>query len=72
MLLPDDYKDSVERLIQWLYTKRLDLTFPVSKETSNKCYMPLAKVNTLAEKFDICLLRNVIVDELFSLKGPPK
>ena len=70
--LLDDDKNSIERLTKWLYTKKLDLTTPVSKETSEECYMQLAKLNTLAEKYDIHALKNDIVDELFELYKPPK
>ena len=72
MSLPDDEKDSVERMIQWLYTRKLHLTFPVSVETSGVCYMELVKLNALAEKYDICSLRNAIIDEVFDLFKPPK
>ena len=72
MLLPDDDKDSVGRMIHWLYTKKIDLTIPICAETSAECYMQLAKLNTFAEKYDIYLLKNDIVDELFGLKNPPK
>ena len=68
MSLSDDDKDSVERMVQWLYTKKLDVTVPVSKETAQECYMQLAKLNTLAEKYDIYLLQNDIIDELFNLQ----
>lgn len=72
MPLPDDDKDSIGRMIQWLYTRKLNLTVPVSPETSEECYMQLAKLNTLADKYDIYLLTNRIVDELFDLAKPPR
>ena len=72
MKLPDDDADSVERMIQWLYAKNLELTHPISVETSAECYMQLAKLNTLAEKYDIYLLHNDIVDELYDLTETPK
>lgn len=72
MSLPDHDKDSVGRMIQWLYTRKFELTFPVSSETSGECYMQLAKLNTLADKYDIYLLKNQIVDELFDLTKPPR
>ena len=59
-------------MIQWLYTKEFDLTVPASKGTSAECYMQLAKLNTLAEKYDIYLLKNDIVDKLFDLRNPSK
>ncbi len=72
MALPDDDKDAVGRMIQWLYTRNFELTIPISAETSGECYLQLAKLNTLADKYDIYLLRNRIVDELFDLAVPPK
>ena len=71
MPLPDDDKDSVQRMILWLYTRKLELTVPVSAETSEECYMQLAKLNTLADKYAIRLLKNHIVDELFRLSELP-
>ena len=70
--LPDNDKDSVGRMIQWLYTRNFELTTPVSKETSEECYMQLAMLNTLADKYDIFLLKNHIVDELFDLTKKPR
>ena len=71
MSLPDDDKDSVERMIKWLYTRKLELTIP-SKETSEECFMQLANLNTLADKYYIYLLKNRIVDELFDLQKAPR
>ena len=72
MSLPEDDKDSVGHMIRWLYTKKFDLTISVCRETSGKRYMQLAMLNTLAEKYDIYLLKNDIVDELFALTKPPR
>ena len=72
MPLPDDDKDSVGRMISWLYTKVFELTVPVSNETSEECYMQLAKLNTLADKYDIYSLKNQIIDELFKLTKKPR
>ena len=72
MSLPDDDKHTLGRMIHWLYTRKLDLTVPIDSKTSNECYMQLAKLNTLADKYDIYLLKNDIVDELFELKKLPK
>ena len=72
MSLPDDDKDSVGRMIQWLYTRKIELTTPVSKETSEECYMQLAMLNTVADKYDIFLLKNHIVDELVDLTKSPR
>ena len=72
MSLPDHDSGSVERMIQWLYTREFKLTVPVSSETSEECYMQLAELNTLADKYDIYLLKNRIVDELFDLTKSPR
>ena len=72
MTLPDDDKDLVGSMIQWLYTKKLHLTIPISTETIKVCYMELAKLNALAEKYDIRSLRNDIIDEFFELGKSPK
>lgn len=72
MPLPEDDQGSVERMIQWLYTGKYELTVPVSVETSAECYMQLAKLNTLADKYDIYILKNHIVDELFDLTKSPR
>ena len=72
MTLPDDEKDFFGSMIQWLYTQKLHLTMPVSLETSNVCYMKLAKLNALAEKYDIRSLKNDIIDKLFDLGPTPK
>ena len=65
MSLPDDDEDAVECMIQWLYTKKIVLAVPFSRAISEGCHMHLARLNTLAEKYDICALKNDIVDELF-------
>ena len=67
ILLPEDDAESVERLIQWLYTKHFQLVKPTSTVTQEECYMQLATLNTLAEKYNIVALKNQIVDELFTL-----
>lgn len=72
MSLPDHDSDSVQRMVRWLYARELGLTVPVSPQTSVECYMQLAKLNTLTDKYDIHLLKNRIVDELFDLAKPPR
>ncbi len=72
MTLLDDDRHTFGRMIHWLYTRKLDLTVPIDRETSAKCYLQLAKLNTLADKYDIYLLKNDIVDELFDLTKAPK
>ena len=67
MALPDEDPETVERLMQWLYFKFLSLTEAVCSETSEERCWQLARLNTLADKFDIGLLKNSIVDELFAM-----
>ena len=71
MPLADDDKDSVRRMISWLYTKRVECTVPDTEKTSHECYMQLARLNTLADKYDVYLLKNHIVDQIFTLSKPP-
>ena len=65
MSLPEDDRNSVGRMVQWLYTGTFDLIDPVCGDTSSEHFMQLAQLNTLAEKYDIYLLKNDIVDALF-------
>ncbi len=71
MALPEDDPETVERLMQWMYFKSLGLTKAVCPKTSDERYWQLAKLNTLADKFDVGLLKNSIIDELFALKMTP-
>ena len=79
MALPEDDPEAVERFMQWFYFKSLDLTKGVCLKTWNERHWQLARLNTLADKFDIGLLKNSIVDELFAgskeldswVPGPP-
>ena len=66
MALLDEDPETVERLLQWLYSKSFGLTKAVSLETSNERYWQLARLNTLADKFDVGLLKNSIIDKLFA------
>lgn len=72
MSLPDDEIDAVERMIRWLYSEKIPLTNPISSETTSMCYWELAKLGTLADKYDITNLNNSIIDELYELQKPPK
>lgn len=71
MALPEDDPGTVERFMQWLCFKSLGLTKGVSAETWDERYWQLARLNTFADKFDIGLLKNSIVDELFALQSTP-
>lgn len=71
MALPDEDPEIVERLMQWLYFKSLSLTKAVCSKTSTERYFQLAKLNTLADKFDVGLLKNLIIDEIFAINTRP-
>lgn len=67
MPLPEDDVDSVDRMIQFLYSRRLDVTTPENPDALNECYWQLAKLNVIADKYDILDLKNGIIDQLFKL-----
>lgn len=75
--LPDDDIDTVDRFMQWLYTKDYQLTGFHTEEEAHKRFDALAKLNTFADKFSIALLTNNIIDrmwevwELYSKKALP-
>ena len=68
MALPEDDPETVDCFMQWLYFASLGLTEGVCSETWDKCYWQLARLNTLADKFDVGLLKDPIIDELFALR----
>lgn len=71
MNLPDDDVDAVKRMLQWLYTQQLKLTNIISEADSAACYLELAKLNTVVDKYNVMTLKNIIIDKLFELtKGP--
>ena len=72
MSLPDDDVGAFERMTRWLYTQKLEFSNPITAEDSSEHYWQLAKLNTLADKYDITTLKNLIVDKLFELYVPPK
>ena len=58
--LPEEDVGSVNRLIQWLYTRGYEV------DAYDSRYWQLAKLNALADKHDIVTLRNDIVDKFFA------
>ena len=61
MDLIDDDVDAVDRLVQWLYTKTYTISPFDSEEHANERFHQLARLNTLADKYQIyALSRNVI------------
>ena len=65
-LLEEDV-GSVNHLVQWLYTKRYQLDDIRPEENLHARFWQLAKLNALADKYDIVTLRNDIVNHFFKL-----
>ena len=72
MDLPDEDADSVNRLVQWLYTKCYEVDDYDSEEHLRARFWQLARLNALADKYDIVTLRNDIVDKFFVIFSPLK
>ncbi|MCJ1346387.1 hypothetical protein MMC31_004603 [Peltigera leucophlebia] len=77
MNLPDDDIESVDRMIQWLYSKQYELAkwSEDIKTTASARYWQLARLNTLADKYNIIGLSNNIIDQLYILHSknvPPQ
>lgn len=51
-------------LIQWLYSKSYTLSAKDTKENANERFWQLARLNTLADKYDMPALTNNIIDRL--------
>ena len=72
MDLPDHDIESVERMIQWFYSKQYELAKWSSENvgiTANTRYWQLAKLNTLADKYNVIGLSNNIIDQLYILRS---
>ena len=67
MDLPEEDVGSVNRLVQWLYSKRYDLDQYRPEEPLHAMFWQLARFNALADKYDIVTLRNNIVERFFRL-----
>ena len=65
---PEITIEAMELLVEWLYTKGYDLK-PISKNDTQGCYMQLASLFVLAEKYIMVDLKNNIVDQLFELQA---
>ena len=72
MDLPDEDADSVNRLVQWLYTKCYEADDCDSKGHLQAKHWQLARLYALADKYDIVTLRNDIVDNFFTISNTPK
>lgn len=56
---------AVGRLVQWLYSRTYTLSPWETAEETNDRFWQLARLNTLADKYDMSALTNGIVDGLF-------
>jgi len=62
----DDDVDAVDRFVQWLYSKKYQLSrFDVDEKTANERFHELAKLNTFADKYNIGDLTNDIIDRMW-------
>ena len=64
MDLPDEDVGSLNRLVQWLYTKSYEVDDYDSEEHVLARVWQLARLNALADKYDIVTLRNDVVDNI--------
>ena len=67
MDLPEEDVGSVNRLVQWLYTESYELDDVRPEEHLHARFWQLARLNALADKYDIVTLRNRIVSNFFVL-----
>lgn len=68
--LKDQDVEAVERMVQWLYSGQYELVKWSSEDDENTAstrYWQLAKLNTLADKYNIIGLSNTIIDQLYIL-----
>ena len=72
MDLPDEDVGSVNRLVQWLYTQCYKVNDYDSKVHLHARFWQLARLNALADKYDIVTLRNDVVDKFFAVFSDPK
>ena len=68
MALPEEDPETVERLMHWLYFRSLGLIKAVCSKTSNERFWQLARLSTLADKFNVEHLKNSIIDESFAMR----
>ena len=67
MDLPEEDVGSVNRLVQWLYTERYEIDDVRPGGHWHARFWQLARLNALADKYDIVTLRNLIVSHFFLL-----
>ena len=67
MSLPEDNAATFEILLKWLYGKRLG--DPATKRGWEMNYVYLARLDVLADKYDITGVRNEIIDAFFECQA---
>ena len=65
--LPEDDADTFEVLVKWLYGKRL--SDPEPRRSWEVNYHYLARLDVLADKYDIAGIRNEIIDAVFECEA---
>lgn len=68
MTLSEDSALTVERFVQRLYHGRCELADFADVVNTDKCYMQLAELYVLADKYDVVRLHNHILDKLFEIE----
>ncbi|KAK4690266.1 hypothetical protein P7C71_g6484, partial [Lecanoromycetidae sp. Uapishka_2] len=75
MDLPDDDRGTIDRMIQWLYSRDYDLPGAKPGPPCNECYKALVMLNILADKYGITELSKQSTKKLFKMfknyKNPP-
>ena len=72
MTLPDDDINTVNRMVQWLYTGAYQLTPYDTRQHATDRYWELAKLNVFVDKYDILSLKNNIIDQLYDNRNTPQ
>lgn len=72
MALPDEDCGAIDRMVQWLCTSDHQLSPYNSRENATDRYWELAKLNVLADKYDITKLKNDIIDQLYDDRNTEK
>lgn len=77
MKFPEDNADTFELFLRWLYTADIEPFDVSSKASSTTGFLQLAELYVLADKLDVGLLKNDIIDRMFEIqaqtsKNPPQ
>ena len=67
MEIPEDDPDQFELLVQWLYTKKLDLPNPDTDEAHEERYLQLCNLYVLTDKYRMMGMNNYIIDRFFMM-----